>query len=95
MNIKQPMTREKCLGEALNRVAHDREETHSLPGEVEALTAQFWTAYVDVYGPKIRPHDVAAMLLLFEVARFGQSPQDEDGPVTMAGYAACAAELAP
>ena len=95
MNIKQPMTREKCLGEALNQVAHDREETHSLPGEVESVTAQFWSAYIDAYGPKIRQHDVAAMLILLEVARFGQNPQDEGPMVDVAGYAACAAELAP
>ena len=89
---RQPMTRERCLTKALHCVMHDRAATHGQPEDVFPMIAAMWSAYL---GVPVAAHDVPAMMVLFSVAKFAHDPQDEDVPVDMAGYAACAAELAP
>ena len=89
---RQPMTRERCLAKALHCVMHDRAATHGQPEESFGMIAAMWSAYL---GVPVADYDVPAMMVLLKVARFSQNPGHEDGPVDMAGYAACAAELAP
>nr|DAK94186.1 MAG TPA: hypothetical protein [Caudoviricetes sp.] len=50
-----------------------------------------WTAYT---GNDISPVDVAQMMILLKVARAKGNPKHQDNWVDMAGYAACAGEIA-
>lgn len=92
--VKTPehMTRAKCLDAARACVLGDREVMHGAPEDVFPMIAELWSIYT---GTKIASYDVAAMMVLLKVARFAHNPKNEDGPIDMAGYAACAAELAP
>ena len=45
-------------------------------------------------GNGIYPHDIAAMMVLFKVARFAHNPIGLDNSIDAAGYAAIMGELA-
>lgn len=82
--------REKVLDEAKKIVTGSR---HGAPEDTFGAIALLWSAYLDRL---IFPHDVAIMMLLLKVGRASNGALEPclDNYIDMAGYAACAAELA-
>lgn len=48
------------------------------------------TAYL---GQVIKPHDVAAMMMLLKIARIASGQHKDNNWIDVAGYSACGAEL--
>lgn len=90
---KQPATRKTILEAAEKCVCHDRQDTHGSPEDSFGAIADLWTAYLDA-GREITPVDVANMMILLKVGRAKENPKHQDNWVDMAGYAACAGEIA-
>ena len=86
------MNRAETLDLAKQAVTVDRQADHGRPEDTFPLIAALWTAYLD---EEVTPAMVAMMLALLKVARQRMNPTHEDNYVDLAGYAACAAELAP
>ena len=85
------MTRRETLEAATQAVMVDRNATHGDPDDNFQHIAEFWTTFKGV--PFTR-HDVAVMCALIKVARMKQSPENPDHAVDLAGYAACANDVA-
>ncbi len=90
---QQPTTRKTILDAAEKCVCHDRQDTHGRPEDSFGAIADLWTAYLDI-GRDITPVDVAQMMILLKVGRAKENPKHQDNWVDMAGYAACAGEIA-
>ena len=60
------MNRKALLTATENIVCKDRETDYGSPENNFARIADFWTAYL---GQVIKPHDVAAMMMLLKIAR--------------------------
>lgn len=90
------MTRRDVLDAAAKCVCGDREQDYGSPEDNFGTIATFWREYIyaksgiDV---PIGPDDVAIMMALLKVARIakGNTP---DSYIDLAGYAACAGEVA-
>lgn len=91
--IKKPTTRKTILDAAEKCVCRDRQDTHGRPEDNFGAIADLWTAYLDV-GREITPVDVAQMMILLKIGRAKENPKHTDNWVDMAGYAACAGEIA-
>lgn len=61
------------------------------PEDTFKMIADFWSVYL---GVAITPADVAIMQGLLKVARSKHNPTNSGNYVDLAGYAACAAEVA-
>ena len=85
------MNRAEVLDAARLAVTVDRARDHGDLEDNFTAIAQLWTVYL---GHLVRPHDVAAMMALFKVARIRGNPAHADSWVDLAGYAACGSELA-
>ena len=85
------MLRAEVLDTAKGYVTKDRQADHGKPEDTFAVIASMWTAYTR---HPVTPVDVANMMALLKIARSKGNPRHEDNYVDMAGYAACAAELA-
>lgn len=85
------MNREATLKEAHRIVCEGREEDYGSPEQNFTLIARLWSVYV---GYPIGPTDVAVMMALLKIARIRSGKIKEDNFIDLAGYAACAAELA-
>ena len=91
------MKRAEILAEAEKCVCGQREQDYGSPEDNFNTIARFWTAYLQAANkgkaPAIYAKDVAAMMALLKVARIarGDTP---DSFVDLAGYAACAGEIA-
>lgn len=85
--------RKTILDAAEKCVCHDRQNTHGRPEDSFGAIADLWTAYLDA-GREITPVDVAQMMILLKVGRAKENPKHQDNWVDMAGYAACAGEIA-
>ena len=85
------MNRRETLQAAENAVLRDREADHGRPEDTFATIAAMWSAML---GQNISPANVAMMLAALKIARATSNPAHEDNYVDLAGYAACAAELA-
>ena len=83
------MTRKELLEKAME-ATNDRGDTYGKPEDNFATIARLWRVYLDT---PINAQDVAAMMILFKVARAKSNPTHIDNLVDIAGYAACAAEL--
>ena len=92
-STKKPTTRKTILDAAEKCVCHDRQDTHGRPEDSFGAIADLWTAYLDI-GRDITPVDVAQMMILLKVGRAKENPKHQDNWVDMAGYAACAGEIA-
>ena len=90
---QQPTTRKTILEAAEKCVCRDRQDTHGRPEDSFGAIADLWTAYLDV-GRDITPVDVANMMVLLKIGRAKENPKHTDNWDDMAGYAACAAEIA-
>ena len=97
------MTREEILNAAKDCVCKSREADYSSPEYSFKAIADLWTDYLrasriiknddpTVYCC-ISPKDVAAMMLLFKVARIATGRNKDDNWVDAAGYAACGGEV--
>ena len=90
-------TRRRILEEATNAVCTDRNHQYGGPEQSFAAIAEMWTAYLHCSGYDITldAHDAAMMLTLFKAARVTTSDTPKaDTYADLAGYAACAGELA-
>lgn len=92
-STKKPTTRKTILDAAEKCVCRDRQDTHGKPEDSFGAIADLWTAYLDI-GREITPVDVAQMMILLKVGRAKENPKHQDNWVDMAGYAACAGEIA-
>lgn len=90
---QQPTTRKTILEAAEKCVCKDRQDTHGKPEDSFSEIAMLWTAYLGT-GQEIDPVDVANMMVLLKIARAKENPKHQDNWVDMAGYAACAGEIA-
>lgn len=84
------MNRGEVLDAARQAVTVDRARDHGGLEDNFAAIAQLWSVYM---GHVVLPHDVAAMMALFKVARIRGNPTHADSWVDLAGYAACGSEL--
>ncbi|MCD8377863.1 MAG: DUF6378 domain-containing protein [Candidatus Gastranaerophilales bacterium] len=93
------MKRDECLDRAMKSVCGGRELDYGSPENNFAVIAQLWDVYFqakcmsDVY-VEIDSDDVANMMVLFKLGRVISGTATSDSYVDMAGYAACACELA-
>ena len=94
------MTREETLKAAIQAVLHDREDEYGAIEDNFAVIAAMWAVYVKARcvggdaSVSIAPDDVAIMMCLLKIARITTGEVKADSYVDLAGYAACAAELA-
>lgn len=85
------MDRATIINAAGTAVMVDREATHGNPENSFGVIAALWSTYLHV---PLAPHDVAAMMILFKIARIRGNPTHADSWVDVAGYAACGGEIA-
>lgn len=85
------MRRAEILQTALQCITVDRAATHGEAENSFGLIAAYWSAHLD---HDVRPHDVAAMMVLFKLARMRGNPAHIDNAIDAAGYAALAGEIA-
>ena len=82
--------RGKILNEAKTCVCSDREKDYGTPEQNFGIIADLWSHYTDI---KIKPEDVACMMILLKVARVKSGNGKHDNWVDIAGYAACGGEI--
>ena len=90
------MTREEILKAAHQCVCGDREEDYGNPEDNFKTISVFWYEYIrSSFGVRlaIKPDDVALMMALLKIARMTHGKK-ADNCVDLAGYAACAGEIA-
>jgi hypothetical protein len=85
------MNREEILKAAADIVTRDREDTYGKPEDNFALIAQLWYCYK---GVPFAAEDVALMMALLKIARISTGKYKADNYIDLAGYAACAGEIA-
>lgn len=85
------MIRQDLLKEAEKVVCGDRDQAYGQPEDNFAVIADLWSAYK---GVKFTRVDVSMMMSLLKIARIRSNPEKPDSYVDLAGYAACAAEVA-
>ena len=85
------MTRSEVLQTAEKMVTGQREQDYGTPENNFERIAGLWSVYL---GFDISAVDVAMMMALLKIARIAAGSDKEDSFVDLAGYAACAAEIA-
>lgn len=91
------MNREEILDKAKACVCVDKENTYGKPEDNFAMIANFWSEYLFAKGileEVIDSDDVAIMMALLKIARIATGKAKEDNYIDLAGYAACAGEIA-
>ena len=88
-----PTTRKTILDAAEKCVCNDRQDQYGKPEDSFGAIADLWTAYLGT-GKEIDPVDVANMMILLKIGRAKENPKHQDNWVDIAGYAACAGEIA-
>jgi hypothetical protein len=88
--------RQMVLRDAERLVTGARADDYGPPDESFARIADGWNWWLRARGrdADLDAEDVAAMLALLKLARAAQTPAHADSWVDLAGYAACAAEVA-
>lgn len=87
---RKTMNRADILHAAKMCVCGERERDYGAPEDNFALIAAMWTVYLSM---PITPKDVAMMMALLKIARIKQG-EKTDSYIDLAGYAACAGEIA-
>lgn len=92
------MKREAILEQARKCVCGEREQEYGTPENSFTTIALLWGTYLqkahmETICPAITPKDVAMMMALLKVARIAAGDK-ADSFIDLAGYAACAGELA-
>ena len=85
------VSRADILDRAKAIVTGEREKQYGKPEDNFAIIAELWGTY---NGYKFSPVDVAMMMALLKVARIKTGVGTVDSFVDLAGYAACAGEIA-
>lgn len=85
------VSRADILDRAKAIVTGEREKQYGKPEDNFAIIAELWGTYT---GYKFSPVDVAMMMVLLKVARIKTGVGTVDSFVDLAGYAACAGEIA-
>lgn len=86
------MNRKKILETASSYVTVDREEQYGTPEDNFGIVAEFWNTFLG--DAKLNAHDVAIMMCLLKIARITSGQKKEDNYIDLAGYSACAGEIA-
>lgn len=91
--------RARVLREAGEAVLVDRATAYGPPEDSFTKIAALWNGYATAQWPEkviiITPMDVCNMMELLKIARSVSNPAHFDNYTDRAGYAACAADLAP
>ena len=85
------MKRSDVIKQADQAINGQRDKAYGKPEDNFAVIADLWSAYK---GVKFSRLDVAMMMSLMKVARIRSGPDQADSYIDLAGYAACAAEVA-
>ena len=85
------MTRSDILQAATACVTQDRNNTYGPPEDSFAIIGQYWSTYL---GVPVGAAQVGTLLALMKIARLQANPGHTDSYVDLAGYAACAGEIA-
>jgi hypothetical protein len=85
------MKRAEILDAARTCVCGGREQDYGTPEDSFGMIAKLWTAYL---GRDVNPMDTAVMMGLLKIARVSGGRSTQDSFIDLAGYAACAGELA-
>ncbi len=88
---KEKNVREHVLDAAKERVCSDRNLKYGEPEDNFGFIAQVWSDWKRVHFSAL---DVAVMMALFKIARIKTGGNIPDNFVDLAGYAACAGEIA-
>lgn len=87
------MQRAEILDNAMKCVCGQRVQDYGTPEDNFQRIADLWSAYMGGE-PRFTPLDAAMMLALLKVARIKTGTGTDDCFVDLAGYAACAGEIA-
>lgn len=85
------MNRPEILDAAKKCVCGQREQDYGSPENNFGLIGMLWTTYLDTL---VTAQDVAMMMALLKIARIKTGTGTADSFVDLAGYAACAGEIA-
>jgi hypothetical protein len=94
------MTRKEILSAAEECVCTSRQEEYGPIENNFALIGRLWTEYAKTRCVSIgadvciEPEDVAIMMALLKIGRIASGQVKADNYVDLAGYAACAGEIA-
>lgn len=91
------MDRGTILETAASYVTKDREAQYGSPEDNFGIIAKFWNTYLgeqNMLTTSIDAHDVAIMMCLLKIARIASGQKKDDNYIDLAGYAACAGEIA-
>lgn len=83
--------RADLLNKAIHIVDGERRERYGEPENVFSTIAIMWSDYCN---QEITALDVANMMMLLKIARSKGNPEYQDNYIDIAGYAACAGEIA-
>lgn len=92
--------RQAILREVEGIICKDRNAQHGEPEDLFSPIAGLWETYlvqrgiVDPNGEPLLAHDVAALMVLFKIARHAANPMHRDNAIDTVGYAAIMGELA-
>lgn len=86
------MNRKEILDTATKTVCEDRQDSYGKPEDNFAIIANLWSGYLG--GVLLEAEDVAVMMILLKIARIRTGKYKPDNFIDIAGYAACAAEVA-
>ena len=96
------VTRKSILEAAEKCVCGDRDQQYGSPEDSFKAIASMWNSYLYAKGliknssskwKGIKPDDVAAMMVLFKIARVATGQNKADNWIDAAGYAACGGEI--
>lgn len=82
--------RERILDTAKEYVCRDRNNQYGSPEDSFKVIADLWAGYL---GAKITARDVAAMMVLFKMARVRTGAGKADNWIDAAGYCACGGDI--
>lgn len=90
------MNRKDILETAGSYVTVDRETQYGSPEDNFGIIADLWHTYLlgCTHGGDLNAEDVAIMMCLLKVARIASGQKKDDNYIDLAGYAACAGEIA-
>lgn len=97
--MENNITRQFILNEAEKCVCGDRDQQYGSPEQSFEAIADFWGSYLCARGVvfpngfPLSPEDVAAMMVLFKMARVATGQSKADNWIDAAGYAACGGEI--
>ena len=92
------MDRKEILLTAEKYVNGDREQQYGTPENNFKAIAELWTVYMGNnqghWNIVFTAHDVGIMMALLKIARIASGQDKADNYIDLAGYAACAGEIA-